>query len=113
MSNLDIKYQEKWELYRKRKNIKKISWFIYCGLLIFIYYFLGNSENYFICFFLLFASYMTIEIFVADFDCPKCRKKFFRKNNNVLSFLLSKATSKNCVHCGLNLYEGSTHYLKS
>ena len=49
--------------------------------------------------------FFLIEFYVANFECPRCGNKFFKKKRK----LFALASWGQCVHCDLKLYEGSKY----
>ena len=98
-------YQEQWKEYKGRRYIKFFSWFVYCGLLAMLYFSDVSNGMKSILALALITGFFLIEFYVANFECPRCKKKFFKKKRRWFGL----ASWNQCVHCELKLYERSKY----
>ena len=110
MHSLDYPYQEKWQKYRNRENLRRIVVSISIVILAVLVFFTSIRFSFFM-FLLLTLSFIIFEMFIKYFDCPKCGKKFF-SSGYLFSFVpinpIDVFPTEKCLHCGLGLYEGSS-----
>ena len=98
-------YQEQWKEYKGRRYIKFFFWIVYCGLLTMLYFSNVTSAMKGGLALILITGFFLIEFYVANFECPRCGNKFFKKKRK----LFALASWGQCVHCDLKLYEGSKY----
>ncbi len=97
-------YQKQWKEYRGRRYIKFFFWIVYCILLVYLYFSGISRINKGIFAFVLICGFIGIEFYIANFKCPRCGNKFFKKRN-----WFDYKTWNECQECGLKLYEGSKY----
>jgi predicted RNA-binding Zn-ribbon protein involved in translation (DUF1610 family) len=97
-------YQKHWKEYKGRRYIKFFFWIVYCILLAVLYFSDLTVSKKGIFAFVLILGFFAIELYVANFYCPRCGHKFFKKRK----WFAYKNWNK-CNECGLKLYEGSTY----
>lgn len=97
-------YQKQWKEYKGRRYIKFFFWIVYCILLLVTYYTDISNSKKAVFALILIIGFILVELYVANFYCPRCGHKFFKKRK-----WFSYKDWNICNECGLKLYEGSTY----